>query len=380
MSVKFVHFSDTHLGFSDLDKQNDEGINIREQDFYNSFRHIVNKIIEIRPAFAVHTGDLFHRTSPGNRTIVFAFNEIKRISAAGIPLYIIAGNHDYPKSIFTAPIHGIFDGDPNIKIFFNEHYETLETDNYILHALPHINEETRFKDECLKIKIMDRSKPNFLFMHLSVGRTYLMDEFGERIFPTELLPVLKEFDYVGLGHWHKFQHLQTYGNVFYTGSTERLSEKEASDKKGFAEVITDNKTEVKFYEIPVRIYGRVEINACYEKSKEIIIAELKEFNRITQAQSIISVLLNDLDPSQLFILSTKEINDIFPEALHVNISRTVINSSEVMISSDSSFDLKDQLNSELRKSFTDDKEYDKVQQLTMYLLSQLEEEEANAGL
>jgi len=382
MSIRFIHFSDTHLGFSDLDNQNSEGVNIREQDFYNSFSHIIDKIIEEKPDFAVHTGDLFHRSSPSNRTIVFALNEIRRLSDAGIVLYIVAGNHDYPKSIFTTPIYNIFNGLPGVKIIFSESYEVIETAEYIIHALPHINEDTHFLDECLNIKVKDKSKPNFLFMHLSVGRSYLMDEFGERVFPAELMPVLNEFVYVGLGHWHKYQFLQSYGNVYYSGSTDRLSEKEAGDQKGYISVKIDGKSDVLFHPINSRPFEKLEIPDCFVKTKEDIIQELKKFYELKRdalTECILAIHFSDLDSSQLYNVTSKDINEIFPEALHISISRSVKDSGEKLLTSASSFDLKEQLSTEMKKSFLDDKEFSKVQQLTMNLLSQLEEEEANAN-
>ena len=40
MGIKFIHFSDSHLGFSDLDLLDVNGGNIREEDVYNSFASI----------------------------------------------------------------------------------------------------------------------------------------------------------------------------------------------------------------------------------------------------------------------------------------------------------------------------------------------------
>lgn len=381
MSINFIHFSDSHLGFSDLDIQNGDGTNIREQDFYNSFHFIVDRIIEEKPSFAVHTGDFFHRASPGNKTIVFALEQIRRISDAGIPFYIIAGNHDYPKSVFTIPIHNIFNGLPGVKVFLGEEYETLHTDEYIIHALPHINEENRFKTECSKIAVTDNSKPNFLFMHLSVGRSYLMDEFGERIFPSDLLPVLKDFSYVGLGHWHKYQHLRQYGSVYYAGSTERVSDKEA-DRKGYVSVNIKEEAVVKFNETPSRTFLKIEVEDCSKRQKEEVINQLIRFadnNLALLNGSIVCVQLSGLDPSQLYFISSKEISEIFAGALHINISRSVKDSGEVLLTSASSFDLKEQLNEELKKCFVKDDEFKQVRELAMSLLSELEEEEADAN-
>ncbi len=70
--MKIIHFSDTHLGFNDLDILNSDGINQREVDFYKAFDDIVQSIIKIKPDYIIHTGDLFHRSSPSNRAIAFA--------------------------------------------------------------------------------------------------------------------------------------------------------------------------------------------------------------------------------------------------------------------------------------------------------------------
>ncbi|OQX72971.1 MAG: exonuclease sbcCD subunit D, partial [Campylobacteraceae bacterium 4484_4] len=89
--MKIIHFSDTHLGFSDLEVVNEEGINQREADFYDVFARAIDKIVQIRPDFVLHTGDLFHRSSPSNRAIAFALSQMKRIEEHEIPLILIAG-------------------------------------------------------------------------------------------------------------------------------------------------------------------------------------------------------------------------------------------------------------------------------------------------
>ena len=75
--MKIVHFSDTHLGFNDLDVINEDNINQREADFYKAFSQVVEQIKEIKPDYIIHTGDLFHRTSPSNRAITFALEQFK---------------------------------------------------------------------------------------------------------------------------------------------------------------------------------------------------------------------------------------------------------------------------------------------------------------
>ncbi len=50
--MKLIHFSDTHLGFNDLDVINEAGINQREADFYDAFT--------VGKADAVLAASLFH--------------------------------------------------------------------------------------------------------------------------------------------------------------------------------------------------------------------------------------------------------------------------------------------------------------------------------
>ena len=47
--MKIIHFSDTHLGFSDLDIVNEEGVNQREADFYKAFSDVIDAILETKP-------------------------------------------------------------------------------------------------------------------------------------------------------------------------------------------------------------------------------------------------------------------------------------------------------------------------------------------
>ena len=55
--MKIIHFSDTHLGYNDLDILNDANINQREADFYDAFSQVVAQIKLIKPDYIIHTGD-----------------------------------------------------------------------------------------------------------------------------------------------------------------------------------------------------------------------------------------------------------------------------------------------------------------------------------
>lgn len=113
--VKILHFSDTHLGYSEYSALDPAGINQRESDVYQAFVQAIDKSIELKPVVAIHSGDLFDNVRPANRAINMAMTQFRRLSEAGIAVVVIAGNHSAPKirttgSIFQslAQLRGVF--------------------------------------------------------------------------------------------------------------------------------------------------------------------------------------------------------------------------------------------------------------------------------
>ncbi len=310
-----IHISDTHLGFNDYDKINDEGINQREVDVYNAFAKAVDGIVEAKPDFVIHTGDLFHRSSPSNRALIQGLQHIKRITKAGIPFIVIAGNHSTPKTIYTSPILQALQSIENVYAVYNGHYECVSIDGIHFHCLPHIADDTQYIEQIQKVE--PKSGNNILLMHTSVGKDYLLDEYGERIFPAEYFSLLQEFDYVALGHWHNFQVLPQWDNVCYSGSTERFSDREASKQKGFVTVTIGTETKIQFTPIPIRDWVRFDIKKCSERSVDDIKKAIAEFTSKTNDGAIVSIYLHDIEQHQSVAISNMWIAQQFPQALVV---------------------------------------------------------------
>jgi DNA repair exonuclease SbcCD nuclease subunit len=375
--LKFIHISDTHLGFSDLDILDDEGKNIREEDVYRAFETAVDIIIEEKPDFVIHSGDIFHRSSPSNRALVIAAQQISRMTDAGISFYMIAGNHDYPKSIFTSPIHNLYENDDLIKIVYDEQLEIIERDDCVLHLLPHINSEQRFLEEVEKIKIVDRSKPNILAMHLAVSN-YVMNEFGERVFPLENASLLREFDYVALGHWHRYNHLQKYGNVYYSGSTERTSDTQTGYDKGIIKVTVDDEVKADFIPLDLRIYEKIKILDCHKKSPEKIIGELKAgIENVKIDGGIFHIQLIDLPAEKVHDIPRSLFEDMLDTALFFNVTKTIKGSDQKIEIDSDRFDLKEYFIDSLKESF-EGENLKKLTKLSQKLWDEIEEEEAVA--
>lgn len=89
--MRFLHLSDTHLGYKEY------MMDLRENDFYESFNEAIDTGLNENVDFFVHTGDLFDTWSPSNR----ALNEFKKsmlkLYNKNKTMYLIMGDHDRPK-------------------------------------------------------------------------------------------------------------------------------------------------------------------------------------------------------------------------------------------------------------------------------------------
>ena len=314
--MKILHFSDTHLGYNDLDILNDENINQREADFYDAFSQVVEQIKITEPDYIIHTGDLFHRASPSNRAITFALEQFKIIDALGIPFVLIAGNHSTPRTNLSSPILKIFESFKNIYVSYNQEYKKIEFDDVVFHTLPHMNDDSKALSQ---IEIcesnIDANKKNIMMMHCSVGAWYLMQEFGEWVYPPDKEYIFQMMDYVALGHWHGFSNVGKHENVYYSGSTERTSLNDKRNSKGYVEVTLDDSLGVEFKKIDIRPIVAKEIDCAeYESSLELLDAS-------DTKDAIVEVRLKNLTPLQSIDIQNSEIKELFVDAMSVNIKR-----------------------------------------------------------
>lgn len=105
-----VHLSDLHLGFRQYQRLTPIGANQREADIAGTFRRAMDRTIALRPDLVVVAGDLFHNVRPTNPAILHAFAQFTRLTRAlpGVPVVLVAGNHDIPRASETGCILRLF--------------------------------------------------------------------------------------------------------------------------------------------------------------------------------------------------------------------------------------------------------------------------------
>jgi len=88
--MKFAHLGDCHLGGWRQEE-------LKELNF-KSFQEACKKSIQKNVDFILIAGDLFDSAYPPIDTLKETFNEFRKIKDAGIPVFLIAGSHDYSVS------------------------------------------------------------------------------------------------------------------------------------------------------------------------------------------------------------------------------------------------------------------------------------------
>ena len=372
--MKIIHFSDTHLGYNDLDIIDENNINQREADFYDAFSQVIKQIKEIKPDYIIHTGDLFHRSSPSNRAITFAIKQFNIINDLNIPFILIAGNHSTPRTNLSSPILKIFEDFDNIHVSYSQEYKKIEFDDVVFHTLPHMNDDTKALSQIeLCENNIDESKKNIMMMHCSVGAWYLMSEYGEWVYPTDKEYIFELMDYVALGHWHGFGAVsvkgtkEKYPNVCYSGSTERTSLNDKRNSKGFIELNLEDELGVEYKEIKIRPIITFEIN-CEEYESSVASLDVSNIQ-----DAIVEVKLKNLTALQSIDIQNSNIKTIFAGAMSVGIKREFKrDTNDTAIDDIEAVSLEDYFLEHLKQD-SDDKEFDGLKHKVQDLFAKYEE-------
>ena len=222
--MQFMHMADTHLGYRQY------GLSERENDFLEVFNQAIDEVINERPDFAVHSGDLFEYSRPPTRALLTAQNGFLRLKNENIPIYAIAGNHDIVMKKNALPPQILF-RDFGLKVISPKNPYFIENDVFIGGA-PYASKYTS-KHLIERLQNLEKSsegyKKTILVLHQGIDR-YMPYEFEVKIGD-----IPKTFNYCAFGHIHE-RIVDDFGNgkLAYPGSMEiwRSNELDGYKKNG----------------------------------------------------------------------------------------------------------------------------------------------------
>jgi len=264
--MKLLHFADAHIDMANYGRHDPEtGLPLRVLDFLKSLDTIVDTAIDEQVDLVIFAGDAYKDRSPAPTFQREWGRRIIRLSQAGIPTFLLVGNHDMSPAAGRA--HAVQEFDtlqiPHVRVLQKPQY--LSADQLGLPvqliAIPYVSrsglmaaldmsgaDKAEIYSEIEErltglvqgwLENADTNVPMILTAHASVqGATYGAERMvmlgSDLVLPASLVKD-NRLDYVALGHIHKAQNLND-GNhppVIYPGSIERVDFGEAKDDKFF---------------------------------------------------------------------------------------------------------------------------------------------------
>ncbi|MGH7598178.1 MAG: metallophosphoesterase family protein [bacterium] len=336
--MRFIHFADTHLGYSDYAKVDPRtGVNRREQDFYDAWWRVIDAIVAEKPDFVLHAGDLFQSSRPNNRAIAVALEGLAKLADAKIPFVVVAGNHSMPRIRALGNIFEAIAVLPNVRACYQGRYEKFILPHPVsgksgaIHCLPHCSLTTELEKAYAELHIESAAAWNILVAHggwRSVkgenGLDTRMGEFNEQFLEDPEARLGLTFDYIALGHYHRY--LAMNDHTFYSGSTERTSFNEAGYTSGYIRGDLERHT-WEYVAIPSRPMLRLQALDCAGKSPAEIMRELEQRASMEIRDALISIELQNLSRDTYLQLDLSAIDELFAAAFHFERQLNMISAS-----------------------------------------------------
>jgi len=347
--MKFLHLADVHLGMENYGRLDPStGLHTRLQDFINCFSFAIDIALEEKVDLVIFAGDAYKNSTP-NPTHQREFaQQIYRLSEAKIPVVMINGNHDNPVSFGKATALDIFNtlNVPGVRVLTEPELLIIETKSGPVQVFglpwPTKNlflakeEYKNFTDEEITQEIQKRvskkiieyahlmksNMPAIFAAHLTAAEaTYSGSERSaiigrDPVFPTHLL-AQEEFDYVALGHIHKFQDLNLHNHppVVYSGSIERINFGEEKEDKGICLVnIEGGNTSYEFIPVPARKF--ITIDVTISEGQDPTNTLIQEIEKYDLSETVVRVFYT-ISAEREDLLDFKRINSALEKAFLV---------------------------------------------------------------
>lgn len=233
--MKIIHLADTHLGFRqfsgklDLDRK----LNQRECDVYAVWHRAIDIAIERNADAVIHAGDLFDSSRPSPRALSEAIDGFAKLRDAGIPVVAIAGNHSTPRFRSGGSVFEVLQRF-GVQAAWREP-QPFRIGEVAFHAVPHESHAAQLQYDIQALTPDASAAANVLMLHAGLDAVPSpgYGEVNAISLDAEVL-VDAPFDYIAMGHLHRFQAPQV--NAIYPGSLERLDFADVEGTKAVLEI------------------------------------------------------------------------------------------------------------------------------------------------
>ena len=296
--MRIVHFADVHIGVENYSRIDPgTGLSTRLIDFLDTLDEVVEYAVGNDADLVLFCGDAYKSRDPSQTHQREFAKRVARLSAAGIPVFLVVGNHDSPNVFGRATALEIYDtlDVPRVHIAdrvathlvptrsgpiqvlavpWIRRSEFLRRDDIRGLDADGVNEEIQ---EALSRIIrsladdLDETAPAVMAGHVTVSGSETSSEKSMMLGRDHVLlhsdVALPQLDYVALGHIHRHQVLGRSPYVVYPGSLQRIDFGEESDEKGFCVVDLDpagprgsRVQDFEFVPVNARAFSTIKVN------------------------------------------------------------------------------------------------------------------------
>ena len=269
--MRILHFSDLHIGVENYGRIDPAtGLSTRLGDFLGALDEVVDFALSHDVDLFLLAGDAYKGRDPSQTHQREFASRLYRVASAGIPVFILIGNHDLPNASSRANAVEIFPTlqVPNVHIGDNLQTYLVQTPAGPLQivAVPwprrgrlltreesrgltidQVREEIESRmTEAISRRLseLDPTVPAILTGHVTINGSTVGTERSMMLGNDHVLLASAvhrpELEYVALGHIHKHQVLRREPPIMaYSGSLQRVDFSEEADEKGFCLVDLD---------------------------------------------------------------------------------------------------------------------------------------------
>lgn len=361
--MKILHFADLHIGVETHGRPDPTtGLSTRLHDFLDVFDELVETAIGERVDLVLFAGDAYKSRDPSQTHQREFARRIRRLSDAGIPVYLLVGNHDVPNvrsrasalEIFsTLAVANVFIGDelgtqvvttPSgpvqiVGVPWPSVSQLLTRDEMRGLSIAEIDRELERRVSegiAREAERLDPAVPAVLTAHVAMADS-IVKTASEQIMTLGRFPQLRQselsperFDYVALGHHHCYQVLRQQPPVIYAGSLQRVDFGEEADPKGFVTVEIDPSRplgerasfeRVQFREVRARRFLTLDLHPTSDDPTDEVVQAI---DAADVAGAIVRLRLR-LTPNQSAVLDERRVRErLEPAHTVAGIAREVV--------------------------------------------------------
>ena len=368
--MRVLHFSDLHIGVENYGRIDPEtGLSTRLGDFLYSLDQVVEFALTESVDLVLLAGDAYKGRDPSQTHQREFAKRLNRLSQAGIPTFLLVGNHDLPAASSRATAVDIFPTLEVANVYVGNSLKTYDVSTpsgpiqvlavpwprrsailsredsrgMSIEQVRQALEERLTEGIDIEAKKLNPDVPAIITAHVTVNGATVGTERSMMLGQDHVLLVsaldLPQVEYVALGHIHKHQILRPDPPmVVYSGSLQRVDFSEEGDEKGFCIVDLDQAapqgqrmTNFEFHKLDARTFVTVDVSV-EPQDVDPTATVVRAINRKNIADAVVRVRISLAAESDAHLRETEIREALEPAHFIASISREIVGTRRTRIS------------------------------------------------